>query len=929
VSEELSAEDLARLDTLFERAADLSSTEQAAFVAEECGDNHALAGELERLLGGLAADDRLARIQPAAPTLAGTQVGPYRLIERIGEGGMGEVYVAEQLEPVQRRVAVKLIKPGLDSAEVVARFQAERQALARMRHPSVAQIHGGGTTESGRPYFVMEYVDGEPINAYCDRHRLSTRARLELFLDVCAGVQHAHQKGVVHRDLKPSNLLVTAGEDRPLPKVIDFGVARATSGRLADQTLMTQLGQVVGTLEYMSPEQADPGSVDVDTRSDVYSLGVVLYELVSGLMPFDRATLAGLSLSEVQKVLRETDPATPSTRLRRQMGTATSLAPLHGTEPGAWIRQLSGDLDWICLKALERDPARRYASVSELAEDVRRHLRHEPVLARRPSVGYRTAKFVRRNRLAVTAGAAVLVALGLGGALWLSGRLDALASERTARLLRPAGDMVRLDRLVQRADEDLWPAEPERIEAMQAWLTETDVLLAGLADHRLELEALRARALPWSTEDRQRDLESHPSYFELWRLRAAAERDALGGEPSEEFDQRLAEREERIEALEAALAPEAAIRRTWRFVSDDDLYWHGLLTDLVSGLEALTDEASGLRSDEGLSVEHGWSMPWRIRLAGDLPALSLEGEAAVLWEEAIRAIRESPHYGGLELTPQLGLVPIGPDAASGLWEFAHLLSGEPATRDNDGRIEMAPETGIVLVLLPGGSFRMGSVRRQDPFALVFKEGPVHEVEVAPFFISKFELTRAQWRRVTRSSDPDEPGFGPMHPAQNMNWEEANAAMRHMALVLPHEEQWEYATRAGTRTIWYTGNEELSLQGHANLYDQTGLRRSPGWAQEGGPASIIDDGSLIMTPVGTYRPNPFGLYDVAGNVGEWCGNAPYDYAGGGVPTEMSTTRSGRGGSARTNALMARSSARVAGSKNLAAPALGVRPARLIE
>ncbi|RKY20060.1 MAG: serine/threonine protein kinase [Planctomycetota bacterium] len=331
MSTSLSPDQRRRLEQFFDRAADLPAGERAAFVERACGSDIALRDELSRLLEGLTGDDVLEQLRHDAPSRAGTTIGPYRLLERVGLGGMGEVYAAEQSLPVVRRVALKLIRHGMHSAEVVARFGAERQALARMGHPNVAQVFDAGSTDDGRPYFVMEFVAGPPITEFADQRTLTTRERLELFLAVCDGVQHAHQKGVIHRDLKPSNLLVMEQEQRAVPKVIDFGVARATTGKLSEHSLHTLVGQVVGTLDYMSPEQADPGGADVDTRSDVYSLGVVLYQLLSGLLPFDHSSELGLPLSERQRVMREQDPPMPSTRLRKQTDTAASIARLHAS----------------------------------------------------------------------------------------------------------------------------------------------------------------------------------------------------------------------------------------------------------------------------------------------------------------------------------------------------------------------------------------------------------------------------------------------------------------------------------------------------------------------------------------------------------------------------------------------------------------------
>ena len=368
---------------------------------------------------------------------ARTTVGRYRLLQRVGEGGMGEVWEAEQLSPVKRRVAVKVIKEGMDTRTVVARFEAERQALALMSHPGVARVFDAGVTPEGRPFFAMEFVKGEPINSYCDRHRLTTRDRLALVLQVCEGIQHAHHKGVIHRDLKPSNILVTVEEGgSPRTKIIDFGLAKAMHQPLTERTLFTELGHMLGTPEYMSPEQAEAGGVDVDTRTDVYSLGVVLYELLTGALPFDSKALRQASLSEIQRRIREDEPPRPSTRVSSLGDGSSAVAERHQTEPGVLVRRLRGDLDAITMKALEKDRTRRYDSPADLAADLRRHLGNEPVLASPPSTVYRLRKFVKRHKAVVATGAVVALALVAGIAGTTAGMLRARAERDRAEQAR-------------------------------------------------------------------------------------------------------------------------------------------------------------------------------------------------------------------------------------------------------------------------------------------------------------------------------------------------------------------------------------------------------------------------------------------------------------------------------------------------------------
>jgi serine/threonine protein kinase/Tfp pilus assembly protein PilF len=338
-------------------------------------------------------------------------IGPYHLLQKIGEGGMGEVWVAEQDKPIQRRVALKLIKAGMDTRQVIARFESERQALAMMDHPAIAKVFDAGEAEDGRPYFVMEYVQGIPITAYCDQNRLTTQERLELFKRVCEGVQHAHQKAIIHRDLKPSNILVAVQGEVPVPKIIDFGVAKATAQSLTERTMFTELGMMVGTPEYMSPEQAEMSGQNVDTRTDVYSLGVILYELLVGALPFDSKELRQAGYDEIRRRIREEDPPRPSTRLSTMGEASTAQAMKRRTERPALIRQIRGDLDWITMKTLEKDRTRRFGSPSELAADIDRYLHHQPVVARPPSTLYKAKKFVRRHRFGVGVAAAIAMLL--------------------------------------------------------------------------------------------------------------------------------------------------------------------------------------------------------------------------------------------------------------------------------------------------------------------------------------------------------------------------------------------------------------------------------------------------------------------------------------------------------------------------------------
>jgi serine/threonine protein kinase len=503
-----------REELLFGLALTKSASERAEFLDRECGEDQALRQRLEALLAAHDAPDELSPAPAAKATMklefadapdeaVGQTLGRYKLMERLGEGGCGVVYVAEQTQPVRRRVALKVIKLGMDTKAVVARFEAERQALAMMDHPNIAKVLDAGTTETGRPFFVMELVRGIRITDYCDQNQLSTKERLELFIKICQAIQHAHQKGIIHRDIKPSNILVTLHDGVPVPKVIDFGIAKATEGRLTDATVYTQLHQFIGTPAYMSPEQAEMSGLDIDTRSDIYSLGVLLYELLAGSTPFDANELLASGIDQMRKTIREKEPVRPSTRFATLKGEElTTTARRRSAESSKLMHQLKGDLDWIVMKCLEKDRTRRYETANGLAADLKRHLNNDTVIARPPSSAYRFQKLVRRNKLAFTAGVAIAAVLLLGiiVSTWqavrathakrdaLSARAQAEASEKQA--VAAQADEARLRQQAQAA---------ELVARQRAYASDMNVARQELAGNNLgsALDLLnRQRPLP-------------------------------------------------------------------------------------------------------------------------------------------------------------------------------------------------------------------------------------------------------------------------------------------------------------------------------------------------------------------------------------------------------------------------------------------------
>ena len=477
-----------RLRQLFEDALRLPVSERSAFLRLKCGLDRELLLEIESLLlqaGNTSTTIRGIRLGERLETIATTaqgrsesappgglteddHFGPYSILRPIGEGGMGAVYLAEQTQPIRRQVALKVVKLGMDTRQVIARFESERHALAKMEHPHIAHVYDAGMSEKGRPYFAMEYVPGIAITQYCDEHFLDMRERLRIFVAVCEALQHSHQKGVIHRDIKPSNILVFEQDGRPFPKVIDFGIAKATDQPAAGYTAFTQVGSLVGTPEYMSPEQANLTNPNVDTATDVYSLGVLLYELLAGALPFEGGFLRQAGLVELLRIIREEVPPTPSARITELGVTATEVARCRRTDPRTLRRQLAGDLNWIVMKALEKERSLRYASMSEFAADIQRHLSDQPVLAGAPSTLYRARKFARRHRIAVSASLLVAVSLvaGMISTEWQAHVADGQRrrAEKTQEALQASFAVEQ--RLTQRAEAANRLAQTQKAEAL-------------------------------------------------------------------------------------------------------------------------------------------------------------------------------------------------------------------------------------------------------------------------------------------------------------------------------------------------------------------------------------------------------------------------------------------------------------------------------
>ncbi|MBL9077841.1 MAG: protein kinase [Planctomycetes bacterium] len=761
------------------------------------------------------------------------RLGAYVLQAVLGRGGFGTVYRAEQQEPIRRPVAVKVLNPGMDSREILARFTAEREALNRMDHPGIARLLDAGTTDRGRPFFVMELVEGPTLLAWCRREAPSVRARIELFLLVLDAMQHAHQKAVLHRDLSSNNVLVADVAGRPQPKIIDFGIAKSLADPLLQGGAMTFQGTLMGTPEFMSPEQAEGRIGDIDTRADVYALGVQLYELLTDRLPVPGHLLRAQGFAGMAAAIRRHPVEAPS-----------------AIAPPAVRSALRGDLDGILLKALAKERDERYATVSEFAADLRRFLAHEPIAVAPQSTWYRLRKFVRRHR--AESAAIAIVAIGLLAAV--------VVMSWSLHLAQTARDLAEAQRTALAAKADAGFR-----------------LLANEGRLRAAIAAAAALPPPWPVHER-----SYTGWLAEHGEPLAAELPKLA--------ERLAALQQRRDASDGSFADPAD-------------------QHLADALQRLQDALREFTGESGVLPR----VQQRLRFLREVvqPALADAG-----WRTCTDAITASATYRGLRLAPLPGLVPLGPDPHSGLFEFVDLCSqapGEPLPqRDAVGRLQLGPGSGVVFVLLPAGTVQLGA-RRGDPGMAQnddeAEDDELHGESIAldEFLIARTELDAAQWARL--GGAPLD-GADPRLPAVGMTWFEATAALRAVGMLLPTEAQWEYACRARTPTPWCTGADPLALASHGRF------------------------GGRPQRP-GLLQPNPFGLYDLHGNVAEWCRDEKLPYgrvalrSGDGLrggSDDGAAPRVVRGGSSHDSPLAGRASARAALAPTARDGAVGLRPTR---
>lgn len=778
--------------------------------------------------------------------LPGHRIGRFVLRELLGQGGMGQVWDAEDTR-LRRRVALKLVLPSRMGERGLERFLREARAGGRLMHPNVVQTLACGE-DSGRAWIAQELIAGARTlrDFLAELRNLDQlpeghyREVAELTSQVARGLEAAHAAGVIHRDIKPGNILLSR---EGVPKLADFGLAQ-----LRDDSFLSQSGDFVGTWAYMSPEQVGGGREALEHPSDVFTLGVVLYELLTQRRPFD-----GDSSAQLADQIRHQDPPRADV--------------VHSRVPK--------DLAIIASKAMEKSPGARYQTALELAEDLERFLHHQPILARPPGIVCRLGKWVRRNpALSAAAGVMLVALIVVAGLAFDLAHQTALARRQQEAVLR-LSVQVDLEELVEE-QALLWPAREGLVPELEQWIARAEQLVAALPEHQATLERLSLGSVDVSADSK------------------------LGS------GMRVSERGER--------------------------WWRERLTRLIAEIESLEHDLLDPRAVTGA---HGWSVSRRLAFARDLERAAAEGgRTHAAWGRYLPEILAD--HPGLELEPRSDLLPLGRDPSSRLWEFAHLPSGEPALRGEDGELHHPLEFGLVLVLIPGGRDYLGSQGADpdgpnyDPDGLA-QPVELREVELEPYFISKYEVTQQQWAQITGQAPVEYGGASPHCPVAQVTWPECATFCERMGLVLPTEEEWEFAARAGTDTPFWTGRGLEELVVAANVADQSQRKVTRiTWVLH----DPIEDGYVEAAPVGSFAPNPFGLHEVHGNVWEWCQDAYGDFGYAlpyseselsALPDHAAVRRAYRGGSFNDRANHARSANRLMDLEGYKTYALGLRPA----